>query len=187
MAWELVRSQHIVRYSSNLQLKHHSSLISNDGKIGIEIRGISGKITNEYFELLTYDMISMEFEVLTVSLDPSINHNLQISHYFIWQDQILYPILDNKNNLTDSLQVITISKSSIDVWNGLSKNFEDPISNHLRSSILSSETRANSGHTKMETQNRLYEKRVWADDNFVILFSGAELIVWGFRQGILTT
>ncbi|RKF54923.1 putative f-box domain-containing protein [Golovinomyces cichoracearum] len=187
VAWELVRSQHIVRYSSNLQLKHHSSLISNDGKIGIEIRGISGKITNEYFELLTYDMISMEFEVLTVSLDPSINHNLQISHYFIWQDQILYPILDNKNNLTDSLQVITISKSSIDVWNGLSKNFEDPISNHLRSSILSSETRANSGHTKMETQNRLYEKRVWADDNFVILFSGAELIVWGFRQGILTT
>ncbi|RKF73915.1 putative f-box domain-containing protein [Golovinomyces cichoracearum] len=187
MAWELVRTQHIVRYNTNLPLKHQSSLISNDGKIGIEIRGITGKITYGNFELLTYDMISMEFEVLSVRLDPSIDFNLQISNYFIWQDQILYPILDNKNNLTDSLQVITISKSLTDVWNGLSKKFENSICNHLPSSILSSETRADSGHTKMETQNRLYEKRVWADDNFVILFSGAELIVWGFRQRILAT
>ncbi|TQS35308.1 hypothetical protein Golomagni_04277 [Golovinomyces magnicellulatus] len=187
VAFELVRTQHIVHHCTYQPLKHQSSLISNDGKIGIEIRDLTGKITYDNFELLTYDMISMQFEVLSVRLHPSINYNLQMSQNLIWQDQIFHPILDSKNNQTDSLQVITISKSLTDVWNGPSKRFENPSSNHIPSTILSSETRANSAHTKMEAQNRSYEKRIWGDDNFVVLLSGAELIVWGFGPGILST
>ncbi|KAI1002018.1 hypothetical protein K3495_g6184 [Podosphaera aphanis] len=176
---KLVQTQHVDISTLTLPHKHRSSLISSEGVIGIEVHGhpeCERADGDNTFQILTYDMRFGHFERQNVQLHPTVKKNLKMCNYLIWRDQIYQPVAFKSSDLTDTIEIITISKSLIDIWNPDKKSPEN-------FSLLRGETRSGSTSEMTDWNDKpLKQRRIWGDDNFVILFTGAEFVIWKFGR-----
>lgn len=99
----------------------------------------------------------------------------------IWRDQIYIPV---PNWGIQQLQVVTLSKSVSDVWNGPWRTSYSPVLSSVPSSFSRGETRSNSLNVGIDIPDPNFminrEVYIWGDDSFIIMKNEMGLQVWRF-------
>lgn len=183
VAKKLVETQHEFFSTLSRPQKHQSTLISNEGLIGIEIwENFHSAYEPKKLRFLTFDMNRKQFELVEINVHQGIKANLLRCDNLVWRDQIYHPVLDEESNLTDSLEVITISKSLIETWDEFKNKTSGCRFRPEASGIQSGENRPYCCSLAVKPRGFLNQRRIWGDDDLIVLFDGHRILSWQFTS-----
>ena len=153
-------------------------LISNDGLIGIEVQGHLERAQDGNYQLLTFDMNNERFKHHELRLHHSVKNSLNNGYNLIWRDQIYHPVFRDEGGNGFQIKVIMIQKLLLDIWDYPSENTCGLGTES--SSLLRGETSLSSIHTTVEAETPVRERRIWGDDDYLVLLAKDGLLVWQF-------